>query len=752
VLRHKKATCILLLLLILSLFSGYILANNPEGLLPIWTGKAKTIASGYLEAHSSRQVHPFSDVPVESSFNTDEFVKMVESEVLELWLNKEMGALRILNKETGYVWGSLPLREAEGLNSTMNCYGNSLVAIQCFGEEGNEKRLSIGKDGEANYHVLDDGLRCDVNFAEVGISFQVEVIVKGNQLTFQMIDESLQEQQHGSKSVLKSVTFMPYLGASLNDSIDGYFLIPDGCGSLIRFQKSANYISTYDARIYGKDMGVATQSTTVGSYIRPEHQVLMPIYGIVHGAYQNGCFAVVEKGEEYASVVASPALRNNPYNHASVRFEYREKYVKNINRKEGAGAYVPQEAMNPVVPRVSFYFLSGKHAHYDAMAVLYREQLLDRGVLSKMEEKNRPLGLQIEILGADKKAGFLFNSTEVFTTAEQAQMILSALNHAGIRNISAVYRNFTKNNECGKKYLAKLGSQKDFRALEQAVECAGDAIFYYVDPVTSNKDQITLRTEAANNLSNMEIKWTGSNPSTLYPFTYLYRLTNASDRFLSANEHLRGKIALAGLSSYLYGDFTSGKELTRKESLCKTLALVDMVANTKKIAMYLPNQYLWAMSDKMFNLPSANSQFLYESDCVPFLQIVLSGCVEPYSEALNTSSFSKQRLLRLVEYGMAPAFTVTDCPSINLYLTAQQNFFSTCFADWRREIVDSYHTVDEALSSSWGESIISHRCISPGVMCTEYENGIRVYVNYTREAKTVEGDVVMPESFLVKGR
>ena len=77
--------------------------------------------------------------------------------------------------------------------------------------------------------------------------------------------------------------------------------------------------------------------------------------------------------------------------------------------------------------------------------------------------------------------------------------------------------------------------------------------------------------------------------------------------------------------------------------------------------MYKPNQYFWAQTDQFLSAPAVSSQLLYESDTVPFLQIVLSGCVEVFAEPLNMTSYSREKLLRLVEYGMAPSFAVVAC-------------------------------------------------------------------------------------------
>lgn len=707
-------------------------------------------ANGLLEANSNRQVHPFSGDRVVSPFTAEGFEKVGETEELAIYLNRGEAALRVENKNTGYIWGSLPIGEAEGLNSTWRCYGNGLVSIECFNEKGVESRVSIGKNGSAEYEFFDGGLLCKAAFEEVGVAFQVKVTWDADRLTMELVDQTLTEGAGGSTYTLKSMTFMPFFGSSYSDTIDGYMLIPDGSGALIRYRRPANYSSTYSARVYGRDYGLDSSAGTADNNARPEAQILVPVYGMVHGAGQNAYLAVIESGAEYASILATPAQTNNPYNWAAARFEFRQKYVKNINRKEGAGTTIPQETANVVSPKISFYFSDGDAANYDGMAVMYRRLLIDRGVLSPISDKAGTVPLQLELLGADKKNNFLWNTTSVFTTAQQAGDIVSSLAERGIGNLDVVYRCYTKNNECGADLLPALGGADDFRALQQTVEDAGGALYYYLDPVTANEDQITLRTQAANNLSRAEIKWIEPTASTLYPYTYLYRLTEAEKRIDRAmGQNYGGAFALAQMSGKLYGDFTSGRELTRGAGMGRVLAAVDRMAGGKKMAMYSPNQYLWQYVDKAYDLPAVNSQILYESDCVPFLQIVLSGCVEMYGGAINTSSYSAERLLRQIEYGMAPSFAVTGCESIELYNTAQSAYFSTCYTDWQPRIEEGYRTISRGLSAVWGHSIVTHRCVQPGLIRVGYDNGVSIYLNYTDKPLTADGVTVGAGGFVV---
>ena len=68
---------------------------------------------------------------------------------------------------------------------------------------------------------------------------------------------------------------------------------------------------------------------------------------------------------------------------------------------------------------------------------------------------------------------------------------------------------------------------------------AAESSNFTSNPLTANEDQITQRTEAANNLSSMVIKWLNSLNAygAMYDTTYVYRLSRAEravDSALSA--------------------------------------------------------------------------------------------------------------------------------------------------------------------------------------------------------------------------
>lgn len=47
------------------------------------------------------------------------------------------------------------------------------------------------------------------------------------------------------------------------------------------------------------------------------------------------------------------------------------------------------------------------------------------------------------------------------------------------------------------------------------------------------------------------------------------------------------------------------------------------------------------------------------------------------------------------------------------------------------------------------DSIVEHRCLETGLIRVEYDNGVKVYVNYTDSTQTVDGLSVEPCWFTV---
>ena len=71
-----------------------------------------------------------------------------------------------------------------------------------------------------------------------------------------------------------------------------------------------------------------------------------------------------------------------------------------------------------------------------------------------------------------------------------------------------------------------------------------------------------------------------------------------------------------------------------------------------------PNQYLWNDTSEYINMPLQNSQYMYETDSVPFLQIVLKGSIDYYSPYVIEGFYNQRNKLMMIEYGAYPFFII----------------------------------------------------------------------------------------------
>ena len=699
-----------------------------------------------IEIYSNRHTIPdLNKEKVENRLDLEGFVKKLDNGIIEVWFREEIYGLRFVVKETGYIWGSLEGDKQDGenrLNERWTNMANSFCTFEYFDDKGAATTVSVSDSKVSkNMQWSADGFVCDMNFTTADISLSVKMTLVDDHVRFEALDYPV---ENDPSYLAKSLYFLPFLGTVPQAEIPGYMFVPDGPGALIRFRDNAQYVSTFGKKVYGKDFGIDLSSDVMSlgaqrpdDYLVAEPQVLMPVYGIAHGFEQNAFFARVEQGAEYAYLVANVAGTTTNFNWAAARFEYRQLYIQPINRT-GSGIQAPQKLTNILTPAISFYFLTGADADYVGMAQLYKGILKAENVIAASDKVNSSTPLRVDLLGSDVKQGFLVNTNTPFTTISQANNILDALADNGIHNITMIMEGWQKGGANGSsktqtKIEPKLGSEKDMLALRDRVNANGHFFLGY-SPILANEKQLSLYRQAATTLSRNYMNITRDNRELAFPVYYLLRpsiVVNNTNKILEALGDT--DVALSGIGSLLYADNTRNNEITRTE-------VMEMFDKLPVTAFKAPHAYLWDTTDVFLDIPMVNSQYLFESDTVPFLQIVLKGSIEYYNPYINIGAFSQNSLLKMLEYGAYPSFVLTGVQSSVLKDTPQEDMFSTYYVDWMPTIVSMYEDINQVLQQVEGAEIVDHVVLAYGVAMTVYSNGVRVYVNYSTNNFAVPGD------------
>lgn len=746
-----------------SRFIAFVAMILCVALIPIQAKEKETAVfttpdTSFVEVTSSRHTQPDSTAVAEKKMSTDGFEKKLENDALEVWFRESSASIRIVVKSTGYIWGSLTEDKGVGLNTGWSAFANSLCTIEYYNKDYADARISLSNSGiKADYKWTKNQLHCSFNATKLGISLAFTMTLDKDSLAFAVDEGSLAES---GSNVIKSLYFVPFLGSTYKDEINGYMFVPDGCGALIRYNKSTDYVTGFNERVYGLDAGIDQlgvendlQANRTNDYMVETQNVTMPVYGLVHGAHQNALFTVIEGGQEYSSVVASVAGVTTNYNWVTARFDYRQMYTQAV-ADSGSGFSRPQVEPNSVNPAIRIYFLSNENADYSGMARLYREKLINQGMLTEKNDSSN-IPMRLEVVASEVKDGFLWKSVEKLTSSSEASGFVDELQTLGIDNITMVMRGWQNGGLDGADYStlkaeSKTGGMKGLTTLRDKISGLGGKFYLYVNPVTANEDQISLASKAAVTKSDSYMKIVSSNKTLMYPTQYFIKIGCMTDFINKAHQKLGGfSLSIDKLGAQLYADYSKNQVYSRTDSESQITALLAN-AGDKPIAMYSPNQYCWKYTNEIFDIPMDNSQYLYETDTVPFLQMVLKGYIDYYAPFSNQGFYSQNSVLKMIEYATYPSFITMNADNYQLSGTPLTDYFSLNFEDWKGTMESVYKTVNGALSQVTGQSIVSHQVIESGVVKISYSGGTAIYVNYNSAPVLTDGIEIPAVGYFVQ--
>lgn len=210
-------------------------------------------------------------------------------------------------------------------------------------------------------------------------------------------------------------------------------------------------------------------------------------------------------------------------------------------------------------------------------------------------------------------------------------------------------------------------------------------------------------------------------------------------------------LAVENTAERLYSVHNNVSASSRQESKAMMQDLYGKMAEMTddRLVFYQPNQYAWQYMDKYFDIPMGSSNFIFTSDTVPFLQIVLKGYVDYYATFANFSSNKQDDLLRMLEYGSFPSFYLTTEDPYELADTPSRDVFNSQFTSWEEEIIRQYQVVKELAEVTAGAAIESREVLDPGIVQVTYDNGVSVTVNYTTSDYAEEDVSVEAKGYLI---
>lgn len=697
-----------------------------------------------------------------------EYVPVCSSGGRSLYFNEETGAFYIEDTASGNRWKSTPPYDDtdESLKSAIKAAYDSPLFIKYADNSGNiyelpSKTASVNLSG-MSWEKTADGVRVTYTFPKQGITVPVEYVLENGNLTVGVVLADIREEN--AKCRLTGFSLLPYFNAGVAGE-EGFLLVPDGSGAIIRFNNGKSANGSYQQYVYGRDSAIGMTAAS-GYY----ENALLPVFG--SSAPGGSCLAVITQGEARAVLNASVSGANTICNTVYSECIYRENTMASFNDKSWNKKEVRVIEENPpAMERYEVtYLLMDGGASYTDMAGVCREYLLAAGTLdSETPSESYPLYLNLygSVNNIRHILGFPIESEIALTTYQDAIDILGQLEEKGAGDLVVKYNNWIRGgpeSSIPVKAAASgtLGGKSSLKKLTAYMEQNDIAGFFDVNLTDMYKSRWGyIRTLHSARMLNQSpaIEYSYSL-STLQreenmPNWYLLR----PDKVETAAQSMAKTLASAGISGVsadtlchkLYSSFNEqGLDRNSAETVW-TDSLKALRDAAGKMLCDRPNAYALSYADCIASLPTQSTQnVLYDAD-IPFLQMVLHGVTSYSMPANNQYADFRRSVLTALETGSSLQFVWIARNAEHLDGTQFDILFSAEYGDWIDDAAQAYEEIAPFMRAVSGRTISGHEILQDNVRRTTYDNGAAVTVNYNDYDVVVDGETIAAKGYKIAG-
>jgi len=685
----------------------------------------------------------------------DSFLLVGETADLKLYMEEGSYAIRVQNKHDGFIYGSSFLAKEEdtpNFGATYENYVDSAVTIKYYSYGAStgvyttiDEAILSSDDTTSTYVLIENGYHASIQMGDSGIGFDLIVYLDNDKLQVEVPLESITENDTYK---LRSIRIFPFLGAVYGNSIPGYIFVPDGSGALIRYQDIDVHQDIYELSYYGSDLGIRLESAN-------EPELLFPVTGMILGIKQHGFMTMIEAGAPFASFVINPAKRNLKYYYSHNEFLYRSLYqapTSESQASQGTGRQVIQEGLNACQVRMAYRFLLGEEASYVGMAKIYQDHLIEEGHLVPSLKSSGNTPIYLEIIGAESKKGFLFDETVILTDLDYIRMILNELSEVNPNltvTLKGVFKGgFSKSGLENTRFELKLGSPADFSALISAYQESDVDLYFYLDPMKAYEKSSVSAYQDVSQRINRVLLQTEELTQTAFLIAPTRIAEIFNDNVVRLAKQEIHNIALGTIGNTLYSDYKdSDHEIDRQQALeIYQGMLADFEGDS---LLYRPNLGLLSSVSRYLMTPMTTSNYRIYSDTVPFMALVFHGVIEAFAPFANFNANQQFSLLQMIDYGLYPAYLLTQASAYQLQDTELGQIYSSSYATWKDQIIADAAFISGALGTLTDQVVVDREVLTTGIYVSTYANQTKVYVNYTNQDYSSIDGVVLARNYRV---
>ncbi|MBP3656305.1 MAG: hypothetical protein J6K32_06375 [Clostridia bacterium] len=559
------------------------------------------------------------------------------------------------------------------------------------------------------------------------------------------------------------ITVLPMFGAA-GETDEGFMLVPEGGGALIRYNNGKLKQTSYYANMYGWDY--ATERTEVVS----ETKCTFPVFGMSRA---DGSFiCIMEGATSYGGVQADVSMRYNSYNWICAKYNVLHSDRYNVSAKTERLVYMFEKEIpdDTIVQRYRFVDSS----HYADMAVVYGDYLRQSSPELAAAQPAEDMPVSVEMVGAiDKtivKLGMPVDSIVATTTFAEAESMIGSLASAGVKDMSVRFSGWanggiTQKVLTGIKVPGVLGGKKGMASL---IKAAGErSVPLYFDGVTcfaydsgllegfipyrdaarfTTREQIAIHPYSV--ITYQPEEWR----DPFYLVQPSYAKANADTLIAGLKDAGAAGVAFRDIGSLLSADYNPKNTTTREQVKQQNIDTMLAAKEAGQLVMIKEGfDFTLPYADLITDMDLKGSGYAILDESVPFYQIALHGAADYTGMPVNLASDWKTELLRCAEYGAGLNFTFMAKDTKILQDSFHSGYYGAYYGAWEDTIGGIITDYQRDMAGLNRTVIVGHDILEDGVTVTRYANGTNVYVNYTNSDCTAEGVTIAARSYHVEG-
>ena len=685
-----------------------------------------------------------------------EYIQCGQSGGLTLSFQPNTTQFKVVNSDDGSVWNSNPQNPSEDINASNldRLRMMSLLELE-YTNTDTKKRTSLNiytsnvRSEKYEIFTIKNGVVFKYNVTEVGKYIFLAVYLENNNLISEFWYEDSENKSENVK--ISSVSILPYfVRGSMYDK--GYLFLPDGSGALVDFSDTIKTESLYSRPFYGYEPTLLTSDYYLDVN---QYSVYIPVYGA--RVNDSAIMAICEDGVELGVLSAEACGQTSSYARAYTNYTLLNSVEYSVGNYDTELFDNAELSLNNLKTR--YVFLSGKDADYSGMARTYRNYLVKKNGLTLHDTSPETLYADVYAAVIKKVStfGIPYDKTILLTNNEQLESMVENLNKAGVEDIVVRYRMWNDDEIKGNKVNASAGAKGI--SIEKINDISGADIYPAILNIQtySKGNYLDHLINASKSITQLPFSWESyslsnlnENGDTEYRVSVEWFKKNNMKLISKLKKKEINNIALGDVANSLYCDY-KGKGYKRDKTLSVMLDFIKHInENFDLVMLDSPNAYAAVYADVIYNTPIDHSNQDILSKNVPFYSMVMSGIADCTAPVCKNKSDDNE-LLNAVAAGVGVCADWISVESSELVGTELSGLSNINFASTVDDILSLYFEISKIYSKVNGSRIYSHNYINDNVSVTEYENGLRIYVNFGDTPFVFEDGIeISPKDFFAR--